>query len=156
MVLYSTGMNGEGRVVFFSPILPFFSTFKIFLLKSHVQEQTEKILSSEEELRRYSSACREKENRISILEQQLGSLSQTNEERSKSSEKISQQMLELQNLLNDRNQKISHLEISLSEVSEEKELMRSEMTKQSQELLEQVRDLRARLDEVRVRGCKET
>ena len=78
----------------------------------------------------------------------MESLSQVNEEMSRNTESFGQQMLELQNLLSDRNKKISHLEISLSEVSEERELMKSEMEKQSQEFLDQIKNLRDELNEV--------
>jgi chromosome segregation ATPase len=92
----------------------------------------------------------EKDNRISTLEQQLYTLTQSNEDMSNNSQAIAEQMIELRNAVDDRNQRISHLELNLSEMSEERELLKSEMANQTQELLNQVKDLRAQLEEVRL------
>ena len=113
------------------------------MVKRHLQEQVEKNLSSQEELSTTEQQCREKEERISLLDQQLTDLAQ-------GSETVGQQMIELQNALNDRNQKISHLEISLSELAEERDIMKNEMQNQSHGLLGQITELHDQLNEVRL------
>ncbi len=92
----------------------------------------------------------EKDNEISTLQQQLNTLTQSNDDMSNNSQTISEQMVELRNALDDRNQRISHLELNLSEVAEERQLLKSEMANQTQELLNQVKNLRAQLEEVRL------
>ena len=91
---------------------------------------------------------KEKDNQIDTLQQQLETLIQSNEDLSNNSKTVSEQMLELRNVLEDRNQRISHLELNLSETAEERELVKNEMTNQTQELFNQVKDLRTQLEEV--------
>lgn len=92
----------------------------------------------------------EKDGKIATLEQQLESLSQINEDMSSNSKTVAEQMVELRNALDDRNQSISRLEINLSELAEERELLKKEMANQTQDLLNQMKDLRSQLQEVHV------
>ena len=90
----------------------------------------------------------EKDNKIVTLQKQLDLLTQSNEDMSDNSAKTAEQMTELCNALDERDQRISHLELNLSDGAEEKELLKSEMANQTQELVNQVKDLRAKLEEV--------
>ena len=90
----------------------------------------------------------EKDNKIVTLQKQLDLLTQSNEGMSDNSAKTAEQMTELCNALDERDQRISHLELNLSDVAGEKELLKSEMANQTQELVNQVKDLRAKLEEV--------
>ena len=120
------------------------------LLKKHIQEQTEQLISMQETLDNSNTMHNEKDNKIATLQQQLDTLTQSNADMSNNSQAIAEQMVELRNALDDRNKRISFLELNLSEVAEERELLKNEMASQAQELLNQVKDLRAQLEEVRL------
>lgn len=118
------------------------------LLKSHIQGQTEQLITLQQTLDNANAMHSEKDNKIVTLQKQLDLLTQSNEDMSDNSAKTAEQMTELCNTLDERDKKISHLELNLSDVAEEKELLKSEMANQTQELVNQVKDLRAKLEEV--------
>jgi chromosome segregation ATPase len=120
------------------------------LLKTHIQKQTEQLISMQETLDNSNTMHDEKDNKIATLQQQLDTLTQSNADMSNNSQAIAEQMVELRNALDDRNKRISFLELNLCEVAEERELLKNEMASQAQELLNQVKDLRAQLEEVRL------
>lgn len=120
------------------------------LLKTHIKKQTEQLISMQETLDNSNTMHDEKDNKIATLQQQLDTLTQSNADMSNNSQAIAEQMVELRNALDDRNKRISFLELNLCEVAEERELLKNEMASQAQELLNQVKDLRAQLEEVRL------
>lgn len=102
----------------------------------------------QEALNNSIASSNDKDNKIETLQQQLHTLKQANQDMSNNSRTIAEQMIELRNTLDDRNKRISSLELNLSELSEERELLKNEMTNQTQGLLNQFKDLRIQLDEV--------
>ena len=118
------------------------------LLKTHIQGQTEQLITLQQTLDNANAMHNENDNKIVTLQKQLDLLTQSNEDMSHNSAKTAEQMTELCNALDERDQRISHLELNLSDVAEEKELLKSEMANQTQELVNQVKDLRAKLEEV--------
>lgn len=118
------------------------------LLKTHIQEQTEQLITLQETLNNSNTMHNEKDKKIVMLQKQLDGLTRSNEDMSNNSAKIAEQMTELCNALDERDERISHLELTLSDVAEERELLKNEMANQTQELVNQVKDLRAKLEEV--------